>query len=384
MVELYDYQKDIFLAWAKNNYWGIVKAPTASGKTKGAVYTLKQYIANFPEKKCVIITPSSKVCGQWEKECKLQSINVPITTYMKAINEMYRGNLKADCLVLDECHRASPEKQSSAVMKLHPTAVLGLSATPGNSVQLFGQPFYEVGWDKANICDFMVHYAKYTPSKNEIDEYDKWTKLMKNVAQEVAGTPSLRPGISQKYDFFAMKRRDICYTFKSRLHHTFNLIKTYQSKRMLVFFERNEQIKEMSFLLDKNGIRHSICSQLQDTLSDFEEHKTNILLLAKKLREGFNDNEIEIVILASPTTRSLSHTQVVGRALRLDRNNPNKKANIFALIAKDTSDESLIYNNDFPKTNVDITTIDSIINLAPGISSIKTTSHSLDDYLRIY
>ena len=40
---------------------------------------------------------------------------------------MYRKGLTADCLILDECHRVSPEKASAKVMNLNPKHVLGLS-----------------------------------------------------------------------------------------------------------------------------------------------------------------------------------------------------------------------------------------------------------------
>lgn len=381
MVELYEWQKELFMKWANSNYFGICKAVTSAGKTRGAVYSLKQYMFNFPERKCLIVAPSSKVVSQWQSECKSQNVDVEITTYQKAINGMYRNGLKADCLILDECHRASPEKQSSAIMKLHPISVLGLSATPGNSIRILGNPFYEVGWDKANICDFTVYYARYNPTNEESEQYDKWSRAMQSRASQVCGKPSLLPGRDSQYDFLTMRRRDCCYTFKSRITHTVNLIKAYQSKRMMVFFERNEQIKTVSSLLNMYGIRHSICSQIEDTLSDFESHKTNILLLAKKLREGFSDNTIETVILSAPTTRTLSHTQIVGRALRKDPNNPDKKAIIIAIIANGTSDTNLLINNEFPKKNIDITTIESVSSLAPGVSEIRRTGNTLMDYM---
>jgi len=84
---------------------------------------------------------------------------------------------------------------------------------------------------------------------------------------------------------------------------------------------------------------------------------------------------LEVEILVSPTTRELSHTQVVGRVCRKDPNNPDKEAHIIVLVAKDTTDENLIINNDFPKGSTEQTTVEKIVEIAPGLSERKKISN---------
>ena len=372
-----DWQKDLFNKWSKVGFWGCLKARTGSGKTISGASVIDQYRQMYPYMKVIVVTPSAKVNQQWLDTFKEQGVEpVPVYSYQQAINKMYRGGLQADCLILDECHRISPEKQSAQIMKLNPAHVLGLSATPGGSVKTLGQPFYTVDWDEANLCPFYVHYALFTPTKKELLEYEAQTQKMQTYAIERCGQKSLRPGVDSRYDWMVRNRRAYSYEMPSRIPNAINIITPYAKagKRTIVYAERNDTLKEIAKGLSDRGIAWSVCSQWMDTLKDFEQHKTNVLLLAKKLREGWNDPTLEIEVLVSPTTRELSHTQVVGRVCRQDPDNPNKEAHIIVLLADGTTDTNLIMHNDFPKGSTEATTVEKIVEIAPGLSERKKIS----------
>ena len=371
-----DWQKDLFNKWSKTGYWGICKARTGAGKTLAGASVIEQYRQMYPVMKVIVITPSAKINQQWNEMFKEQGIDpVPVYSYQQAINKMYRGGLTADCLILDECHRVSPEKQSAQVMKLNPRHVLGLSATPGGSVQTLGKPFYTVDWDEAQLCPFYVHYALFKPTDSEIKKYVEMTDKMQHYALErtKSASKSLKPGLDNKYDWMVRNRRAFAYEMQSRIPNAIDIIVPYAkaNKRVIVYAERNETLKDIARGLSDRSIKWSVCSQWMDTLKDFEQHKTNVLLLAKKLREGWNDETLEIEVIVAPTTRELSHTQVVGRVCRKDPKNPDKEAHIIVLIASGTTDENLIYNNDFPKESTEQTTVEKIKEIAPGLSERK-------------
>ena len=369
-----DWQKDLFNKWSQVGYRGCVKARTGAGKTLAGISVIDQYHQMFPDLKILVITPSSKINEQWAKDFKEQCVEpVPIYSYTQAINKMYRGGLKADCLILDECHRISPEKQSAQIMKLNPIHVLGLSATPGGSVRTLGMPFFTVDWDDAQLCPFYVHYATFKPTQREMEEYKRQTDRMQTYSIERCGQKSLRPGVDSRYDWMVRNRRAFAYEMPSRIPNAVNVILPYAKagKRIIVYAERNDTLKEIANQLTFNGVQWSVCSQWMDTLKEFEAHRTNVLLLAKKLREGWNDPTLEVEVLVSPTTRELSHTQVVGRVCRQDPDNPNKEAHIIVLLAEGTTDENLIYKNDFPKGSTESTTVEMITEIAPGLSERK-------------
>lgn len=375
MKELYQWQKDLFDNWAKVGYRGIAKCVTGSGKTLGGIACIDRYTQMYPDMKVLIVVPSSKIASQWKEDLKSANLDVPVLSYTQTVNQMYRKGLKADCLILDECHRISPEKSSAQVMKLNPIHVLGLSATPGGSQSVLGRPFFTVDWDDARLCPFYVHYTVFQPTNDEMAKYNKMTENMRAYALERTNSKSqsLKPGMDSRYDWMVRNRRAFAYEMESRIPNAVKVIVPYAlaGKRMVVFAERNETLKTISKELTLRGIGWSVCSQWMDTLSDFEAHKTNVLLLAKKLREGWNDPTLEVEVLVSPTTRELSHTQVVGRVCRLDPSNPNKEAHIIVLLADNTSDLNLIYNNDFPDKCTERTTVEKISEIAPGVSHTK-------------
>lgn len=371
-----DWQKDLFNKWADHSFFGCVKARTGAGKTLAGISVIDQYRQMYPFMKIMVITPSAKINEQWKKDFDEQCVEpVPVYSYTQAINKMYRGGLKADCLILDECHRVSPEKQSAQVLKMNPKHVLGLSATPGGSVMTLGKPFYTVDWDEAQLCPFYVHYTVFKPTQSEMDEYKRQSDRMQSYALEKTNAQyrSLKPGMDPRYDWMVRTRRAFAYEMPSRIPNAVNVIVPYAKagKRTIVYAERNDTLKAIAKGLDEKGIKWSVCSQWKDTLKDFEAHRTNVLLLAKKLREGWNDETLEIEVIVAPTTRELSHTQVVGRVCRKDPSNPSKEAHIIVLIADGTTDENLITNNDFPAGSTETTTIDKIMNIAPGLSDRK-------------
>lgn len=371
MTELYQWQREAYDRWRETGYYGCLLARTSSGKTLGGCTCISKFRQEYPFTSILVVVPSQKIASQWQQTMREQLItDVPVMTYLQAINKMYRGGLKADCLILDECHRIAPGKQSSKVMELRPDFVLGLSATPGGSVRILGEPFYTVDWEEANICDFYVHYAKFKPTDDEMKSYNRWTDKMRKQASECTKglAQSLPPGRNSRYDYYVRMRRSECYSFKSRVGHAVHLIKTYKNKRTIVFAERNDMIEDIARQLDREGISYAICNQRQNTLSKFENRQCNILLLAKMLREGWNDVSLEVEILVAPTTRELSHTQMAGRVMRKDPSNPNKVSHIIALLAEDTSDENIIRSNDFPKNVVEATTVQRVLEVGPGLT----------------
>ena len=54
--------------------------------------------------------------------------------------------------------------------------------------------------------------------------------------------------------------------------------------------------------------------------------------------------DTNVVIMSSVNTRIIRNVQTIGRALRIDPNNPDKHAYVYLMIAEGTSDETAIKN----------------------------------------
>ena len=360
----YDWQETVYPKWVAQNYVGIVKVSTGGGKTIGACKTLQRFQADYPLASILVVTPSSKLNKMWEDELKRFFIeNVQVMTYQTAVNRMLRNGLKCDCLICDECHRLDTPVQGR-VLELRPRFVLGLSATPEGAVHILGQPIVDIGVDDANLCDFLVHYTSFPMTDSEKEEYDRLTKRMRNRALEVTGgqCTSLPPNRDSygwnSYDAIVRKRRDVCYKQASRIPCTVALVKKYLGGRIVIYTERRETVQRIIRALLDEGIQ-----SVDDThVSKYENHEVNVLVLCGRLREGWNVVDTNVVILASVNTRVIRNVQTIGRALRVDPNNPDKKAHIYMLMAKDTSDENVIKSTaQYYKGHYTITTIDQEI-----------------------
>ena len=353
-MALYGWQKDLYPLWEERGFIGLVKAPTGAGKTIAGVNAVSRYLNEHPLAKTLILSPSKAVSESWDKEiksCKTipDGSDIRIMTYQSAVNGMKRDNLKCDLMICDEAHRLNTPVQGQ-VLDMNPHAVLGLSATPEGATEILGEPFIEVKIDDANLCPFTVIFGKFIPTKSEKEEYEKMTNRMVKRAKEVTGgrMPYLAPGKDNfgynSYDSLARRRREICYNMDSRIPHTVSLVKAHRKDRIVIYCERTEAVKRIRQALWDEGIDCSIHIQGESTLKDFEEHKSNVLALCGMLREGWNMVDTNVVIMSSVNTRIIRNVQTIGRALRIDPNNPDKHAYVYLMIAEGTSDETAIKN----------------------------------------
>ena len=354
----YSWQTELYGRWKESGCIGICKSVTASGKTRAGCIALKAYLEENPEAVPLVLSPSAKVNQSWRAELDSHGLtDVPVMTYQTAVNRMLRGGLGCTVMVADECHRLATPVQGR-VLEMNPLAVLGLSATPEGAVEILGKPFMDIPITDANICPFKIHYVRFNPTKDEMEQYGDITRRMKERALEVTGglRDYIAPGRDSVgwncYDALSRKRREVCYLFPSRIRHVVDMVQANMGRRMVVYFERQSQVKTLSRMLSHMGIASAMHIQECSTFRDFEEHKVDILIACKALREGYNDPSISCVIMGSINTRTIVNTQTIGRALRIDPDNPDKHADIYLLIAEGTSDTKVESSLDYPKANI--------------------------------
>lgn len=379
-MNVYDWQAELYSQWKDNDYRGILEAKTGAGKTRAGAIVVDKYLEEYPNAHILILSTNKKINDGWMKELKLYDSmtehikegRLTVCTYSKAVNDFRRNGLRANCIIADECHALITPKQGQVmeITNRHGmpiTHILGMSATPE---PIEGLPIIRmVGWEECNLCDFMVHYVTYTPTKSEMEDYNILNAKMVARANKVTGgeRDSLMPGYDRDpetwwtYDRLSLKRREICYMFPSRIPNVLSLVKKHKGERTVIYTERREIAHAVHKAINDAGIPASIYVDGANTLSNYEDGTTDILVLCKKLREGWDDPTITVEIQATPTTTKRGHIQTTGRALRIDPNNPNKKANIYVLMAEGTSDSNVSRNSDFPKENRNMTTIGRVL-----------------------
>ena len=75
-----------------------------------------------------------------------------------------------------------------------------------------------------------------------------------------------------------------------------------------------------------------------EAIGKFSNGEIECLLTCKKISEGIDISSVTNIFLFSSDRSKLVTTQRIGRALRLDKKNPNKRANVIDFVLNDYFD----------------------------------------------
>lgn len=259
------------------------------------------------------------------------------------------GDYRNDTLfVFDEVHGAGSNTFVENLSgRLSPYRYrLGLSATPEREYDEAGNDFLlnEIGEvifeftlqdaiQKGILCEFNYIPLPYVLSDEEklkkrkiiaafnakkesgepVDEKDMFTQLALvnktavNKLEEFESLISQRPELLQKCIIFVQtmeygaKLQEILVRYSDKYH---------------TYYADDEKIN----------------------LENFAAGKTDCLLTCKKVSEGIDISSVTNIILFSSDRSRLVTTQRIGRALRLDKNNPEKKATVVDFVIEDSEE----------------------------------------------
>lgn len=259
------------------------------------------------------------------------------------------GDYRNDTLfVFDEVHGAGSNTFVENLLgRLSPYRYrLGLSATPEREYDEAGNDFLlnEIGEvifeftlqdaiQKGILCEFNYIPLPYVLSDEEklkkrkiiaafnakkesgepVDEKDMFTQLALvnktavNKLEEFESLISQRPELLQKCIIFVQtmeygaKLQEILVRYSDKYH---------------TYYADDEKIN----------------------LENFAAGKIDCLLTCKKVSEGIDISSVTNIILFSSDRSRLMTTQRIGRALRLDKNNPEKKATVVDFVIEDSEE----------------------------------------------
>ena len=103
----------------------------------------------------------------------------------------------------------------------------------------------------------------------------------------------------------------------------------------------DKDISHNIYIEDNNGKYDSFLQYADDekiNLENFAAGKIDCLLTCKKVSEGIDISSVTNIILFSSDRSRLVTTQRIGRALRLDKNNPEKKATVVDFVIEDSEE----------------------------------------------
>lgn len=358
---------------------GILAMATGTGKTITAIKIMNRLFEEGKIKRVIITMYGNDLLDQWAMQMRevyknkqihyhygshkrmndfIMHPNEALLLVSREANNLTKlltlldkapGNYKEDTLfIFDEVHGAgSSSFVDNLTGKISPYKYrLGLSATPEREYDEAGNDFLqnEIGEiifkfsledaiRKGILCEF-----NYIPLNYELTEAEKQKK------KKIIAAFSAKKEKGEPYD-----EKDM-YTQLALVNKTaINKIDEFEQlissrpellQKCIIFVQTMEYgLKLQDVLIKYTDKYHTYYADDEKyNLVNFAEGKINCLLTCKKVSEGIDISSVTNIFLFASDRSRLVSTQRIGRALRLDKTNPNKVANVIDFVLEDAEE----------------------------------------------
>ena len=349
---------------------------TGSGKTLGALKIAKNIVKDNPDAIGYLICKESTHKKNWLEDIKKHKM-VKVGKTMKTVlyASLKNQKIKADYVILDECHALTPKRIEALrnILK-RGTKLIFLSATiPDEKKYLMNELCKKVHYDTISLNQafklkllpepsLMVHgiglsdkivndklwefkmrkskgkITKYCSHKDlfitlkkypkdigvvaqgtEQETYNLMTKQMSyyyDLSQDMSIVYPIRTGCRNKYLNIASSRKKFLAEVKTR--YVKSLVDEFRAinSRFICFTGSIKQVKEVS---QGNAVHSGNEENFnQDLIDCFNRLECDELFAVKMLREGVNLTQIEKGIITQLDSGIGSFFQMLGRCLRHD------------------------------------------------------------------
>ena len=336
---------------------GYFHACTAFGKTYLMMALAEGYRAKEPYKKIIVLEENAKVLEQVKQDFmdktsfaaedigafygKEKSVSAPVivATYAsmeKMIKAVGKENI--GLVLCDEAHHILSENRQRVAKEFDRSCLYGFTATPDydedrDCAKVFGEIIDSVtlreGVEQGLLCSFKNGlFVSNIPvdlsgALNSSGDYDgeKLAEILKQ---------SHLNGIREELANFYLSGEDPD-------------IGTLRGKKMIVNAPNQHEADELAKVFNQtagyNVARAYHTNTGEQPLAEFNQGRFPVLIQVNRVTEGYSNNKVEICI-NYPTASKVRSAQRGGRALRRDKENPDKLALIMDIAFKRNNEKS--------------------------------------------
>lgn len=355
---------------------GILAMATGTGKTVTAMKIMDKLFESGAIHRVVITMYGNDLLDQWAEQIREKYKNKQINYHYgdhkmmkdfamhpddaililsrssqnltKLLNlfDRFPGNYKNDTLfIFDEVHGAGAdsfvENLSGRICAYRYR--LGLSATPereyddtGNDFLLneIGDVIYEFSLKdaikKGILCEF-----DYVPLTYTLTDEEKLKKRKIIAAFNAKKNSGKAVNETDMFTQLALVNKTAINKIEEFEH--FIATRPELLEKCIIFVQTMEYGEKLQEVLVKYSDNYHTyyADDEKINLENFATGKISCLLTCKKVSEGIDISSVTNIFLFSSDRSKLVTTQRIGRALRLDKNNPNKKATIIDFVVDD-------------------------------------------------
>jgi superfamily II DNA or RNA helicase len=366
---------DVFIAKKR----GILNMATGTGKTRTSLRIFKELLERGEVAGAIISTHGTDLLKQWYDEVLEWQMGVAtplgihrqfdvfheIENYLldpasilivsrasleQVLARMPRVEKQKTLIIHDEVHGLGSESCVKNLQGLHRGIVyrLGLSATPEREYDEVGNDFLEdeIGpvifnftledaIKKGVLCPF-----DYIPLEYELTEGDR--ERIKNVYKaKAAGKHTGKPMANEE---FWTKLARVYKTAEAKPAIFAEYLDDHPDivNNTIIFVHEREYGDEICNLLADKGIhkyRTYYAEHDTQTLRKFAKGGIDCLITCHKVSQGIDIQKLEKIVLFAADRARLETIQRMGRCLRSDPRNPDKRATVVDFIRVNTSSE---------------------------------------------
>lgn len=361
------------------NEHGILAMATGTGKTVTAIKIMNRLFEEGRIRRVIITMYGNDLLDQWAKQMreafKTKQINYHYgsqkmmnnfimhpddalllisrdsgnLTKLLTLLDRAPGNYRNDTLfVFDEVHGAgSSSFVENLTGRLSPYKYrLGLSATPEREYDDTGNNFLlnEIGdiiftfslqdaIKKGILCEFNYIPLPYALSEEEKQKKKKIIAAFN--AKKENGELCDEKDIFTQLAFVNKTAIDKIVEFEAFIADRVELL-----EKCIIFVQSKEYGELLQNVLIKFTDKYHTyyADDEKINLDNFASGKISCLLTCKKVSEGIDISSVTNIFLFASDRSKLVTTQRIGRALRLDNNNPEKVANVIDFVLSDAGE----------------------------------------------
>lgn len=375
---LWRHQDEAVAAFLTSGH-GLLEMATGTGKTRTALQIMNELFDQNKINRCLIIVDGKDLLKQWEKELRKRMRGIQIFRYFDAykefmnfllwkrkgilllsreaewirnclekLEERYGDQLIREntMLVFDEVHGMGSDMLREQLKgKLKPYSYrLGLSATPERDYDQVGNDFI-----RNEIGEIIYRFGLEDAIKRGIlCEFD-YEALPYNLTQEERNK---KKSIIARYEYY--RKKGVPFQEEALYRDLANVNKTSEAKlplfkqiisqepalleRSIIFVEnKNYGEKVQRILAELMPDYHTYYSEDRpEALIRFAKGELKCLITCKKISEGVDIKTVKSIILFACDRGRLVVTQRIGRSLRMNPEEPDKRAKVVDFICNDS------------------------------------------------
>ena len=371
--------QDKALACFMEKEHGILAMATGTGKTVTAMKIINKLFEEGRIRRVIITMFGNDLLDQWAKQMRENYKSKQIYYHYESYKEMNKfimhpdnaillisrdagnlskllnlfsrapGDYKNDTLfIFDEVHGAgSSSFVENLTGRISPYRYrLGLSATPEREYDDVGNEFL-----KTEIGDIIFTFSlEDAIRKGILCEFDYVPLPYVLTDEEKTKKKKIIAAFNAKKEAGELVDEKDMFTQLSMVNKTaINKIDEFETlvsknpallKKCIIFVQTKDYGEILQDVLVKYTDRYHTyyADDEKSHLDDFAEGRIECLLTCKKISEGIDISSVTNIFLFASDRSKLVTTQRIGRALRLDKKNPSKKATVIDFILEDTAE----------------------------------------------